>query len=104
MGKCFQFNFLLIWKPTSQILERENLCCPPRVISNWFNMDLSIMQLIPFLPAVTIPKAGQINDFSVSIFILIIDIHCPRFLDFKNHRYIYRCRAYQWYSFHVMYR
>ena len=35
------------------------------------------MQLIPFLPAVTIPKARQINDFSVPFLILIIDIHCP---------------------------
>ena len=40
-------------------------------------MDLSIMQLIPFLPAVAIPKARQVNDLSVPILVLIIDIDCP---------------------------
>ena len=30
-------------------------------------MDLSIMQLIPFLPAVAIPKARQINDLPVPV-------------------------------------
>ena len=31
------------------------------------------MQLIPFLPAVAIPKARQINDFSVPILVLMHD-------------------------------
>ena len=39
-------------------------------------MDLSIMQLIPFLSAVAIPKARQVNDFSVPILVLVIDIDC----------------------------
>ena len=62
---------------------------------------MGYLQLIPFLPAVMTYEAGQTNDLTALI--LIIDIHCPRLLNFKNHRYIYRCRAYQWYCFHVMY-
>ena len=71
-----QFNFHLIWKPNSQIQKKGELMLSSRVISSWFNMDLSIMQLIPFLPAVTISKARQINDFSVPILVLIVDIDC----------------------------
>ena len=56
---------------------KGELMLSSHVISNWFNMDLSIKQLIPFLPAVAIPKARQINDLPVPVLVLIIDIHCP---------------------------
>ena len=78
MGKCFQFNFHLIWKPNSQIQEKGEL-----MLSSPYNFKLISygfiywnMPLIPFLPAVTAHKARQINDFSVPILVLTVDIDC----------------------------
>ena len=76
MGKCFHFNFLLIWKPNSQIQKKGELMLSAPNNFKLITMDLSIMQLIPYLPAVAIPKARQVNDLSVPILVLIIDIDC----------------------------